>query len=74
MMELNAEPKSMNSIRTRVISPPGVKSGGDGILSEAVWPVGKLEGVKHGRESESDVLLYQLLKHFIKIGVSAMGR
>ena len=39
-----------------------VKNGGEGILSGAVWPVGKLEGVKHGRDSGGDVLLYQPFK------------
>ena len=39
-----------------------VKSGGDGIPSETVSPVGKLEGVKRGRESGGDVLLYQNFK------------
>lgn len=36
-----------------------MKSGGDGVLSGAVRPVGKLEEVRRGRESGGDVLLYQ---------------
>lgn len=39
-----------------------VKSGGDGILSGAVCPVGKPERVKRGREFGDDVLLYQPLE------------
>ncbi len=39
-----------------------MESGGDGVLSGAVWPVGELEGAKCGRESGDDVLLYQPLK------------
>ena len=39
-----------------------VKSGGDGILSGAVWWVGKLEGVKHGRESGDVMILFQPFK------------
>lgn len=54
-----------------------VKNGGDGILSAVVWQVGQLEGVKCvgvvvGR---LEVMCYftSLSKHFIMIGVSAMG-
>ena len=39
-----------------------VKSSGDGILSGVIWPVGKLEGVKYGKEYGGDVLLYQSFK------------
>ena len=50
-----------------------VKSGGDGIPSGAVWPGGKLEGVKRGREPEVMCSFTSLSKHFVIIGVSAMG-
>ncbi|KAI3368147.1 hypothetical protein L3Q82_007809 [Scortum barcoo] len=39
-----------------------VKSGADGILCGAVWPVGKLEWVKCGGEFGDDVVLHQPLK------------
>lgn len=39
-----------------------VESGGAGILSGPVWPVGKLEGVKCGGEFEDDMFLYQPLE------------
>lgn len=63
MMVLNSELKSRNSIRRSVVLLIcKTQSGVDGILSGAVWLVDKLEGVKCGRESGEDVLLYQPLK------------
>lgn len=51
-----------------------VKSGGDGVLSGTVLPVGKLEGVERGGSLEVMCSFTSLSKHFIVMGVSATGR
>lgn len=51
-----------------------MQSGGDGIISAEVRLVGKLEGSGMGGSLEMMCTFTSLSKHFIVMGVSAMGQ
>ncbi len=51
-----------------------MKGGGNCFIHRAVWAVCKLERIECVGEAGFDVVHDYLSKHFIMIGVSAMGR
>ncbi len=51
-----------------------MEGGGNCIVCRAVWTVCKLERIECVGEAGFDFLHDNLSKHFIMIGVSAMGR